>query len=132
MKTNKVKRNIRHAAPGTRKRTNLYFLATFFIIAFVYFSWFGSYILFFQEQQFLFVYSSSFLADFFSKPGGLLDLSGKFLSQFYINSFAGSFILTTILILPSIILMKVNKSFYHTAIMHITAYANSLLSPDGL
>jgi hypothetical protein len=81
-----------------------YFLATFFILAFVYFFWFGSYILFFQEQQSLFLYTSSYLSDFLLKPGGFLDLSGKFLTQFYFSKFAGSLILALILSLPGIIL----------------------------
>ena len=86
-----------------------YLLASFLILAFVYFFWFGGYILFFQEQQYLFLYTSSYLNDFLLKPGGLLDLSGKFLTQFYISKFAGSIILAAVLTLPGIILMQVNK-----------------------
>ena len=86
-----------------------YLLASFFILAFVYFFWFGGYILFFQEQQYLFLYSSSYINDFLLKPGGLLDLSGKFLTQFYISKFAGSIMLAAVMTLPGIILMQVNK-----------------------
>jgi hypothetical protein len=86
-----------------------YLLASFFILAFVYFFWFGGYILFFQEQQYLFLYTSSYINDFFLKPGGLLDLSGKFLTQFYISKFAGSVILAAVLTLPGIILLHVNR-----------------------
>jgi len=86
-----------------------YFLAFFFILAFVYFFWFGGYILFFQEQQSLFLYTSSYINDFFLKPGGLLDLSGKFLTQFYISKFTGSVILAAALTLPGIILLHINK-----------------------
>jgi hypothetical protein len=75
----------------------------------VYFFWFGGYILFFQEQQSLFLYTSSYIHDFFLKPGGLLDLSGKFITQFYIIKFAGSIILATVLTLPEIILFYANK-----------------------
>ncbi|MCX6259390.1 MAG: DUF6057 family protein, partial [Bacteroidia bacterium] len=86
-----------------------YFLASFFILAFVYFFWFGGYILFFQEQQYLFLYTSSYITEFILKPGGFLDLSGKFLTQFYISKFAGSVILSAVLTLPGIILLHVIK-----------------------
>ncbi len=99
----------RHPAPSTQHQATWYFLATFFILAFVYFFWFGSYILFFQEQQSLFLYTSPYLSDFLLKPGGFLDLSGKFLTQFYISRFAGSVILSLILTLPGIILLHINK-----------------------
>jgi hypothetical protein len=78
-------------------------------LAFSYFFFFGGYILFFQEQQSLFLYSASFINDFFIKPGGLLDLSGRFLTQFYINKFAGSVILAAILTIPGIILIFINR-----------------------
>ena len=84
-------------------------LASFFLLAFVYFFWFGSHILFFQEQQYLFLYRSSYINEFFLKPGGLLDLSGKFLTQFYISKFAGSAILAAVLTLPAIILLYISK-----------------------
>jgi hypothetical protein len=86
-----------------------YLIILFFVLAFIYFFFFGGYILFFQEQQSLFLYSESFINDFFIKPGGLLDLSGKFLTQFYINKFAGSIILAAILTIPGIILAFINR-----------------------
>ena len=98
-----------HPAPSTQQQATWYFLAAFFILAFVYFFWSGSYILFFQEQQSLFLYTSPYLNDFILRPGGFLDLSGKFLTQFYISRFAGSVILSLILTLPGIILLHINK-----------------------
>jgi hypothetical protein len=109
MKKNKTGNNIQHPTPSILQHISWYFLASFFIIAFVYFFWFSSYILFFQEQQYLFIYSFSYLSDLLSKPGGLLDLSGKFLTQFYISRFAGSVIIAGILTLPGIILINVNR-----------------------
>lgn len=86
-----------------------YFFASFFILAFVYFFWFGNYILFFQEQQSLFVYSTFYFQDFIVRPGGLLDLAGRFLTQFYVSKFAGSVIIAISLCLPGMILFKVSK-----------------------
>jgi hypothetical protein len=95
--------------PRNQQLTIWYLLTAFFLLAFVYFFWFGGHILFFQEQQYLFLYRSSYLNDFFLKPGGFLDLSGKFLTQFYISKFAGSVILATVLTLPGIILLYISK-----------------------
>ena len=94
---------------GGKEIDDWYFLAFFFILVFVYFFWFGGYVLFFQEQQSLFLYNFSYINDFLLKPGGFLDLSGKFLTQFYISKFAGSVILAVILTLPAIILLHINK-----------------------
>lgn len=98
-----------HPAPSTQQQLSWYLPGFFFILAFIYFFLFASHILFFQEQQYLFIYSFPYLSDLFSKPGGLLDLSGKFLTQFYISRLAGSIILAGILTLPVIILMNVNR-----------------------
>ena len=94
-----------------------YLLASFFLLAFVYFFWFGSHILFFQEQQYLFLYRSSYINEFFLKPGGLLDLSGKFLTQFYISKLAGSVILAAVLTLPAIILLYINKRILNGSVL---------------
>src|SRR5665647_570033 len=75
---------------------NYSILFLFFISVFGYFFWFGNYILFFQENQSLFLYSGQYIHDFFIKPGGIIVLSGKFLTQFYNNEFAGSVILATV------------------------------------
>jgi len=86
-----------------------FILTLFFVLAFCYFFFFGGYLLFFQEQQNLFIYTSSFMHNFLVRPGGLLDLCGQFLTQFYISRLAGSAILSIILTLPGIILMYLNK-----------------------
>lgn len=83
-----------------------YFFAAFFLTAFVYFFWFGDYVIYFQEQQSLFIYSWEHLHEYFIKPGGLLELSGRFLTQFYISRLAGALILSVILTVPAIILYK--------------------------
>ena len=105
----KVKDKITDKINITRTRSAWFSLAFFFVLAFSYFFFFGGYILFFQEQQSLFLYSASFINDFFIKPGGLLDLSGRFLTQFYISKFAGSIILAAILTIPGIILIFINR-----------------------
>jgi len=86
-----------------------FILTLFFVFAFCYFFFFGGYLLFFQEQQNLFVYTSSFLDTFLVRPGGLLDFCGQFMTQFYISRLAGSAILSLILTLSGIILLHLNK-----------------------
>jgi hypothetical protein len=65
----------------------------FFILAFGYFFRFGNYILFFQENQSLFIYSEPYIRGFLSKPGGILVLAGKFLTQFYTSEWVSAFLL---------------------------------------
>jgi hypothetical protein len=84
-------------------------LALFCIAVFGYFYWIGDYLLFFQEQQSLFIFSGDYFYEFFSKPGGLLELAGKFLTQFYASRILGSLILALVLTLPGFILLNVNK-----------------------
>jgi hypothetical protein len=73
------------------------FMLLFFVLTFGYFLRFGNYILFFQENQSLFLSSGQYLYDFLIKPGGLLVYSGKFLTQFYHNEFTGALILASII-----------------------------------
>ncbi len=86
-----------------------YLLAFFCIAVFVYFYWIGDYLLFFQEQQSLFIFSGDYFYEFLTKPGGLLELAGKFLAQFYASKILGSLILAIILTLPGLILLNINK-----------------------
>lgn len=84
----------------------------FFILTFIYFYFFSAYVLFFQEQQFLFIFSVEFLQEHLIKPGGLLVLAGKFLTQFYSVKILGSFILAGILTLPGIFLFRITKRLF--------------------
>jgi len=90
----KTNRTIRTKITGIINNFSL--LLLFFLSVFGYFFWFGNYILFFQENQSLFLYSGRYFHDFLIKPGGITVLSGKFLTQFYSNELAGSVILATI------------------------------------
>jgi hypothetical protein len=80
-----------------------------FVTIFGYFYWFGLYLLHFQEQQFLFVFSSDYVRPFFQKPGGLTELAGKFLSQFYYYPYAGPIIISSIITLTGFVLLRIGK-----------------------
>lgn len=105
-----------------------FFFASFFLIAFVYFFWFGDYVLFFQEHQSLFIYSREYLNEFFIKPGGLLELSGRFLTQFYISRLAGTVILSVVLTVPAVIFYRTAKKAFPGASLP----AFFFLIPSGL
>lgn len=81
----------------------------FFVTAFIYFFWFANHIFFFQENNQLFVFSKLYLDDYFTQPGGLLVLTGKFFTQFYFHTIIGVIILSITLTLPAILIFNINK-----------------------
>lgn len=86
-----------------------YLLASIFILSGLYFYLFGNYIFFYQENQSLFVFSCDYLKQFTSKPGGLLEYAGNFISQGYFNNLYGALILSTVFTSIAIIFLKINK-----------------------
>ena len=84
-------------------------LIAFFTGTFIYFWLIGNYVLYFQETQSLFLFSEDYLNRFLKKPGGIIEYSAKFLTQFYAFRFTGSLILSLILTLPGIIIYFINK-----------------------
>ncbi len=79
---------------------SIHYLFTFFFLGvFSYFYWYGTYVLFFQENQSLFIFSYNHLYEFISKPGGLLVFIADFLTQFYTFPLIGSLIIAVIITL---------------------------------
>lgn len=74
-----------------------------------YFYMAGNYILVFQETRSLFLFSGEYLHKFLLKPGGLLEYTAKFLTQFYADSFSGPLVISVILTIPAVILYFINK-----------------------
>lgn len=83
----------------TEKLVFYSFLFLLFSISTSYFLWFGNGLLYYQENQSLFIFSSDYFQEFISKPGGLLFYAGNFLTQFYFSSFYGALIISALLIL---------------------------------
>jgi len=75
----------------------------------LYFYLAGNYILVFQETRSLFIFSGEYLQKFLVKPGGLLEYTAKFLTQFYTDSFTGPLVISAILTIPAVILYFINK-----------------------
>lgn len=128
MKTEKSKSDMTQKTKIAGKPNAYFLLAFFYVLTFGYFYWIGHYLLFFQEQQSLFVFSEEYLHEYIIKPGGLLELSGRFLTQFYSNTIIGSLILSSILTLPGLIFLKINKKlFLHRSFSLLTILIPSCL-----
>lgn len=69
----------------------------FFLFIFLYFVFFGSHILFFQEKTSLFIFSSDFLAESIKQLGGFLVYLSGFLATFSYHPVTGALIYATIL-----------------------------------
>ncbi|SHG00610.1 hypothetical protein SAMN05444274_11822 [Mariniphaga anaerophila] len=95
--------NIKHIKFGYR----LFLVG--YILIFGYYYWLGDYIFAFQENSFLLVWTPEYLIPFLLKPGGILELAGKILTQLYMNQFIGSLILSGIIILPSVLLYSIDR-----------------------
>jgi hypothetical protein len=74
--------------------TKGFIAVVFFIFLFIYFFLFNRYHFAFQEQLQLFRFSTDYLKEFLSYPGGLLDYSGAFFTQFFVSPVAAASIIT--------------------------------------
>jgi hypothetical protein len=86
-----------------------YLPASIFILSGIYFYLFGSYIFFYQEQLSLFIFTSDFLKQFTSKPGGLLEFASNFISQGYFSKLYGTLILSAVFALIVVVFLKINR-----------------------
>lgn len=102
-------RNTKGKTGNIRQTDTWLFILLFFVLSFAFFSGAGNYILFFQEQHHLFVYLSDYLRGFLSQPGGPVDMTGKFLTQFYYLKLPGAFILSLSLTAPGVVLYFINR-----------------------
>jgi len=92
------------------RKSNLYYLLILLGISmFAYFYFIGDYIIKFQEKQSLFIFSAEYLKEYLGRPGGILEFTGRFLTQFYFNTISGALIITVTLTIPAIILLFINE-----------------------
>ena len=71
----------------------------FGIVVWLFFTFFYSSHLHYQEQFQLFLFTSDYWSDLMSRPGGLADYTGTFLTQFYYYGWLGALILAGLLVL---------------------------------
>jgi hypothetical protein len=74
--------------------SGLFLTAGILILYFLYFAIFNRYHILSLEQNQLFLWSSDFFRESFTKTGGLPVYIGSFLTQFFISQWAGSLIIT--------------------------------------
>lgn len=74
----------------------LSFVILYFILNFLYFLFFNSNHLSYQEQIQLFRFDTAYFSEFLSKPGGLAEYAGTFLIQFYLFPVVASLLVTLI------------------------------------
>ena len=101
------------------KKDFLILAGIFFALSFTWFLFRADHILFFQSEQFLFIFSVDYLKDFLLKPGGVLEYAGRFISQFYFLPLMGSLLLSVILVCTGFITLKIvrflNSGFFLAA-----------------
>lgn len=93
------------------------------IIIWCFFQFWYPYHFFFQEQNQIFLWSWDYISTYTDKPGGLANLIGDFLTQFYYYLFAGSTILTVCLLIIAGLLYQ---SLIHFKVSKIVALALTL------
>lgn len=91
------------------KYDKYYLFAIVFLLSGFYFYLFGNYIFFYQENLSLFVFSAEFFKQFSTRPGGLLQYAGNFLTQLYFSSLYGTLILSTVFTLVTAVFLKIIK-----------------------
>ena len=81
------------------------------VSSFLYFQLIIPYHIYFKEQIQLFVYDTSYLLSYFSKPGGLACLTGDFLTQFLYLKGGGAVVISLLLFLVWLLTAEILKSF---------------------
>lgn len=81
-----------------------------FILSFICFYFFFSYIFFYQENQTLFIFSCDYFSQFVSKPGGLLEYAGNFIAQGYFSKLYGALIIAALFTLIAMVYHKIASS----------------------
>lgn len=84
-------------------------LLAFAAFVFIYFSFFGDYVLFYQEKFSLFIFSFDFLKENLHQPGGLLIWLGKLFSTFFYHSLTGALVIATVLALTVYFISEIIK-----------------------
>jgi len=107
---NQSKKNVGKPARKKGLGYGKYFLAALIMITvWVAYYFYFNYIFYYQEKLSLFIYSDEYLKQFISKPGGLIEYSGNFLTQGYFSSMYGAFILSVILALTGVVYFMIGK-----------------------
>jgi hypothetical protein len=95
------------------KKDFLILAGILFALSFTWFVLVADHLLFFQSEQFLFIFSADYLKDFLLKPGGLIEYAGRFISQFYVLPLIGSLLLSLVLVSTGFVTLKIVQKLNH-------------------
>ncbi|NLN31346.1 MAG: hypothetical protein GX158_08985 [Bacteroidales bacterium] len=84
-------------------------IVLFFVAVFCYFCFPGNYVLYFQETQNLFLYTTDYFTGYLVKSGGPLEYAARFLEQFYALRFTGALVLSAVLTLTLIVSVRTTR-----------------------
>ena len=87
-------------------------VAFFLLISgFLYFRFIVPYHLYFKEQIQLFIYDSTYVLSYFSKPAGIACLTGDFLTQFLYLKGGGAVVISLLFVLTWLLIVRILHSF---------------------
>jgi hypothetical protein len=102
-------------------------LLAFFVSVFIYFAFFGNYVLFYQEKFALFIFSFDFLKENLHQPGGLLIWLGKLFSTFFYHPFTGALVIAAILSLTVFYVSEIIKFLSRKNAVIPSVFAGTIL-----
>ena len=85
--------------------------AVLFAVTFIFFAFFGDYVLFFQEKSSLFLFTKEFLTENLHQPGGFLIWLAKLASSFFFSPLTGALIISVVLTFIAISSSQIITSF---------------------
>ncbi len=78
----------------------------------------------FQEQYQLFLFDSGYVADVLSMPGGVADLFGRFLTQFFLQAWTGATIVAVLLAVLFLLLWRASHQGWLQGLSLIPVFAS--------
>jgi hypothetical protein len=99
----------------------------FGIVVWLFFTFFYSSHLHYQEQFQLFLFTSDYWSDLMSCPGGLADYIGTFLTQFYYYAWLGALIIACLLVLLQQQIYRITQKIRTEPLLYPLTFIPSLL-----
>lgn len=91
-------------------RNNIFYSSLFGITTFLFFGFFYTYHLFFEEQFQFFLFTSTYFMNLIILPGGISAYFAGFLTQFYVLPYAGAFTISFFLIAVQLLTTRIIHS----------------------
>ena len=98
-------------AINTERNTKIAVAFILLIGSFLYFQFIVPYHLYFKEQIQLFIYDTTYVLSYFSKPAGIACLTGDFLTQFLYLKGGGAVVISLLFVLTWLLIVGILHSF---------------------